>query len=79
MTEQMAMIQLGFENNGKVTNELGERIELPKKYDYRTDDCIKCYLRNSNVFYWSSAEIQKEIKVNNMPFYEWLNTLPIKV
>ncbi|PCJ55923.1 MAG: hypothetical protein COA79_20150 [Planctomycetota bacterium] len=75
MTENMAQIQIALENDAKVTNNNGERIQLPARWDYRSGDCIKCY-NKSDYYYWSTAKIQKGLMFGGKPFERWLDTIP---
>lgn len=71
LTDNMAKMQMALEASEIVQNEKGERIALPSNDGKRTDDCIKCYIKD--MFYWSTAAIQQQIFVNGQPFEEWLD------
>lgn len=81
LTDNMAKIQIALKNKAIIRNEKGECIALPSNDGQRTEDCIKCYIKDA--YYWSSAAIQKELFVNNKPFDEWfesqysINTTPM--
>ncbi len=82
LTENMVKIQIAIESGAIVKNEKGERVELPKKWDTScglppTEDCIKCYIKG--MYYWSSAEVQKEIIVNGLAFDDWFEQQPIGI
>ena len=78
----MVKIQVAIEMGATVTNEKGERIDTPKSWDRScgmppTEDCIKCYIKE--MYYWSSAEVQKEIIVNGLAFDDWFEQQPIGI
>jgi len=81
ITDNMVKIQIAIESGATARNEKGERIAIPKNYDRScghppTGDCIKCYIKD--MFYWSSAAMQKEIFVNEQLFDEWFELQPLK-
>lgn len=79
LSANMAKIQVALESKATVKNEKGEIIALPSIADYRTEDCIRIFPKGCGVFYWSSAERQKELFVNGLPFDEWFELQPIGV
>jgi len=76
LTDNMTKIQVALESGAIVRNEKGERIALPSFDGQRTDDCIKCYIKDA--YYWSSAEIQSALFVNGQPFEEWFELQPLE-
>ena len=63
-----------------MSNEKGERIELPfgtETGGKRTDDCIKCYIKDR--YYWSPAFVQSDIIVNSILFGKWFELQPLNL
>lgn len=76
LTDNMTKIQVALESGATVRNEKGERIALPSNDGQRSDDCIKCYIKD--MYYWSTAAIQQQIFVNGQPFEEWFELQPLE-
>ncbi len=78
MTDNMIKILVALEAKATVKNHKGERISLPNKIDNRSNDCVKCHVLD--LYYWSTAAVQKSLFVDGKPFDEWFEqAYPINI